>query len=335
MSVFLRTLEYYSVSFLVYQTPRFDHLQGILFLTTNRTGAFDPAFTSRIHLSLYYPALNVEATVKLYQQHIRRAETHYVRSGLLIDIEERKILGYARKLFLEQRKNYSCWNGRQIRNAFQTALALAQFEAAQRSEDSKKADAVPKLRRKHFKDVAQASKDFDEYLRKTHEGGEMDRAAEAHYRAPPWELDGKQDRAIWFSSTKTLIATPQPRFPTKRSRKEKDSSTVSDDDNSDSSDSETDESGGKESVVSKSDANLISYDEDSSVMLEEKIKKKMSKRRHEGTKVKRRTPKKEAKGNQSNDDTSSDTGKLDAMSRAKSKSRTDKARKGKASNRSH
>ena len=42
VSVFLRTLEYYS---------------GILFLTTNRVGALDPAFKSRIHISLYYPNL--------------------------------------------------------------------------------------------------------------------------------------------------------------------------------------------------------------------------------------------------------------------------------------
>lgn len=42
--VFLRTLEYYA---------------GILFLTTNRVALFDDAFKSRIHMSLYYPALDV------------------------------------------------------------------------------------------------------------------------------------------------------------------------------------------------------------------------------------------------------------------------------------
>lgn len=42
VSVFLRVLEYFT---------------GMLFLTTNRVGAFDEAFKSRIHISLYYPPL--------------------------------------------------------------------------------------------------------------------------------------------------------------------------------------------------------------------------------------------------------------------------------------
>ena len=40
IGVFLRVLEYYA---------------GILFLTTNRIGDFDEAFTSRIHMRLFYP----------------------------------------------------------------------------------------------------------------------------------------------------------------------------------------------------------------------------------------------------------------------------------------
>lgn len=47
VSVFLRVLEYYS---------------GILFLTTNRIGTFDPAFRSRIHMSLFYPRLSIRTT---------------------------------------------------------------------------------------------------------------------------------------------------------------------------------------------------------------------------------------------------------------------------------
>ncbi|KAF2800360.1 P-loop containing nucleoside triphosphate hydrolase protein, partial [Melanomma pulvis-pyrius CBS 109.77] len=45
VSVFLRALEYYT---------------GVLFLTTNRVGTLDEAFRSRIHLSLLYPAINLD-----------------------------------------------------------------------------------------------------------------------------------------------------------------------------------------------------------------------------------------------------------------------------------
>jgi len=49
-SVFLRSLEYYA---------------GILFLTTNRVGAIDPAFRSRIQMSLFYHKLSLDVTCQL------------------------------------------------------------------------------------------------------------------------------------------------------------------------------------------------------------------------------------------------------------------------------
>ena len=51
VSVFLQNLEYF---------------QGTLFLTTNRVEAFDPAFESRIHISLAFPDLNDESRRKIW-----------------------------------------------------------------------------------------------------------------------------------------------------------------------------------------------------------------------------------------------------------------------------
>ena len=53
VSIFLRTLEYY---------------EGILFLTTNRVEHMDPAFASRIHVSLEYPALDAAARAAVWAQ---------------------------------------------------------------------------------------------------------------------------------------------------------------------------------------------------------------------------------------------------------------------------
>lgn len=55
--VFLRILEYYS---------------GILFLTTNRMGAIDDAFRSRLHMMLYYPQLSKKHTNKIWWNNLRR-----------------------------------------------------------------------------------------------------------------------------------------------------------------------------------------------------------------------------------------------------------------------
>lgn len=71
------------------------------------------------------------------------------------------------------------WNGRQIRNAFQTAIALAQWEV----EGKPKKKAV--LRKKHFKQVADTSASFDQYLIRTYAGAnDEDRALTEQERAP-------------------------------------------------------------------------------------------------------------------------------------------------------
>ncbi|KAL9078530.1 MAG: hypothetical protein Q9157_002553 [Trypethelium eluteriae] len=54
------------------------------------------------------------------------------------------------------------WNGREIRNAFQTAVALAVFEAkeAKKTEGSATDPVVPKLTKSHLKEVVGMSSAF-------------------------------------------------------------------------------------------------------------------------------------------------------------------------------
>ncbi|UNI18572.1 hypothetical protein JDV02_004832 [Purpureocillium takamizusanense] len=57
VAIFLRTLEYY---------------EGILFLTTNRVKNMDPAFRSRIHVSLEYPDLDPAARAAVWRSFLAR-----------------------------------------------------------------------------------------------------------------------------------------------------------------------------------------------------------------------------------------------------------------------
>ncbi|POS73064.1 hypothetical protein DHEL01_v208543 [Diaporthe helianthi] len=154
VSVFLRVLEYYS---------------GILILTTNRVGAFDEAFHSRIHLSLFYPSLNLKKSMKIFETNFRRIDKHNQdrekRQDAPMRIEDNKIRRY-------WKNNHEVlkWNGRQIRNAFQTAMALADFEA--REEDTS-----PIITVKHFQTIANASVDFANYMTRVH-GYEQERIVE-------------------------------------------------------------------------------------------------------------------------------------------------------------
>ncbi|KAH6644230.1 hypothetical protein C7974DRAFT_419747 [Boeremia exigua] len=156
VSVFLRVLEYY---------------KGILILTTNRVGAFDEAFKSRIHLHLYYPALNQDQTAAIWKMNLDRV---IKRQKGRVTADEPSILRFAAAHFAQNKKTNTRWNGRQIRNAFQTAVAMAQYEALEStglagSWDSDVAleDVRSELKVAHFETVADASSQFDMYIAET------------------------------------------------------------------------------------------------------------------------------------------------------------------------
>lgn len=67
-------------------------------------------------------------------------------------------------------------NSRQIRNAFQTAIALAEYDSLENDdwdEDDLRHMSIIELNERHFATVAAASRDFDRYLRSTL-GGQTD-----------------------------------------------------------------------------------------------------------------------------------------------------------------
>lgn len=102
VSIFLRTLEYY---------------EGILFLTTNRVKNMDPAFQSRIHMSLEYPPLDVSAREAVWRGFLSRTIGLDAKMAgeTAHDISEDEIRALA-GLDL---------NGRQIKNVLKTANLLA------------------------------------------------------------------------------------------------------------------------------------------------------------------------------------------------------------------
>ncbi|KAF2232372.1 P-loop containing nucleoside triphosphate hydrolase protein, partial [Viridothelium virens] len=112
VSIFLRILEYYP---------------GILFLTTNRVGEFDEAFRSRIHLPLYYPNLSRAATLDMWDNCLKLLERQNEERDVKIQFDREQLLNFAKRHFDDTVDYELSWNGRQIRNAFQTAIALAEY----------------------------------------------------------------------------------------------------------------------------------------------------------------------------------------------------------------
>ena len=178
--MFLRVLEYY---------------EGILFLTTNCIGAFDEAFKSRCHMALYYPALSLDQTKAIWESHVDRAHR---KLGDSVSIDEEDVVDYAEELWKRQstdKRLGPVWNGRQIRNGFQSALALARYEA-------KEGDRVS-LKIRYLKRVGDVFSDFSEYLFNAHgRRSDADRMRSNHMRD---DFHGKDD-AAQFSGLQTSFA---------------------------------------------------------------------------------------------------------------------------------
>ncbi|KAF9638430.1 hypothetical protein BFW01_g9327 [Lasiodiplodia theobromae] len=199
VSVFLRTLEYYS---------------GILFLTTNRVGTLDEAFRSRIHVQLYYPHLTKESTRKIWENSLRKIQRENEENRaqqnedyVEITFTEDVLLRFAENHFEESQTNpdKKIWNGRQIRNAFQTAIALALYERKERIRkaandqgknpaelEKKKAYRSAKLLKRHFEEVDKAAQQYFKYLRDLDGLDPDERAHQEHVRAVDRDVNRKK-----------------------------------------------------------------------------------------------------------------------------------------------
>ncbi|KAI7777894.1 hypothetical protein LA080_002946 [Diaporthe eres] len=96
VSVFLRLLEYY---------------EGVMFLTTNRIESFDPAFESRIHLTINYPKLDQSSRLHIWRTFANLGAA----DGSTSELDEESMVRLAEAEL----------NGRQIKNVVKTARLLA------------------------------------------------------------------------------------------------------------------------------------------------------------------------------------------------------------------
>ncbi|KAF2444043.1 P-loop containing nucleoside triphosphate hydrolase protein, partial [Karstenula rhodostoma CBS 690.94] len=148
VSIFLRALDYF---------------RGILFLTTNRIGRFDEAFMTRIHVAVGYERLTDSAREQIWDNMFDTLEDDFKRGGPQIDYH-RHAKEYVKEA--EEVKNLE-WNGREIRNAFQTAVALAVNDSKEANERGHKNSkpSIPEVKEKHLAQVVKLSTAFKKYMK--------------------------------------------------------------------------------------------------------------------------------------------------------------------------
>ena len=82
-----------------------------------------------------------------------------------IIFSRKEIMKFSKEHWANNEPSKTNWNGRQIKNAFQTAIALAEWDFLDTQSNPKlKSDAGPLLEARHFQKVAEASARFDQYL---------------------------------------------------------------------------------------------------------------------------------------------------------------------------
>ena len=79
-----------------------------MFLTTNRVQTFDPAFQSRIHISLDYPGLTIDSRKTVWKNFLdSSSQEHTIDKAQLVELARMDL------------------NGRQIKNILKIARLLA------------------------------------------------------------------------------------------------------------------------------------------------------------------------------------------------------------------
>jgi hypothetical protein len=135
-------------------------------------------------MSLHYPALDEISTIRVFKLNLGMIKKRYKESGRKLKIDEVKIFHMVGEFFRNHDK--ARWNGRQIRNACQTALALAEFDAqppGRKYDLTQEANAKVYLRAEHLDKVSTAYLEFMEYLKAVHGTDADTHAKESGIRA--------------------------------------------------------------------------------------------------------------------------------------------------------
>jgi SpoVK/Ycf46/Vps4 family AAA+-type ATPase len=136
VSVLLRILEYF---------------EGILFLTSNRVKTFDEAFQSRIHLAVRFQDLGDRQRTRIWSTWLEKyREEIEDTEGIKEELAEGE---YSRAQL----------NGRQIRNVFSNAMALARNERS-----------GTKMTYRHLERVLKQTTAFQQYMAQNQQAAEKE-----------------------------------------------------------------------------------------------------------------------------------------------------------------
>lgn len=123
--------------------------------------------------------MKLTATLEIWKGCLDRIERDNEYRDLKIEFDRNELMEFAEEHYQKYHKKNATWNGRQIRNAFQTAIALGQYERTSKIKKKglteeealatgKKKWRVIQLTRKNLDTIAETAQDFDKYMKSVH-----------------------------------------------------------------------------------------------------------------------------------------------------------------------
>jgi hypothetical protein len=111
----------------------------------------------------------------VWEKLLNRIERDNASQSVKIVLDRDELLGFAERHYRRHAATHTTWNGRQIRNAFQTAIALGQYERLRKlrrkgwSEEEAERSGKEKymqvrLCKENFAKIAGTAADFENYL---------------------------------------------------------------------------------------------------------------------------------------------------------------------------
>ncbi|GLA83351.1 hypothetical protein AtubIFM56815_007543 [Aspergillus tubingensis] len=165
VSAFLRKMEFF---------------KGLLFLTTNRVGHIDEAFISRVHVIIGFEKLDPEKRKKIWKNFLDKL--HGEQRGKI------RVTPACAHFLMGNEMSAMDWNGREIRNALQTAIALAEYDM-RGSEYYHEGDEIT-VESDHFKKVMEMNRSFRNYMNSIKKDTEEKRAQVYYGRNDSFTQDG-------------------------------------------------------------------------------------------------------------------------------------------------
>ncbi|KAI1439531.1 hypothetical protein F5Y02DRAFT_63418 [Annulohypoxylon stygium] len=140
-----------------------EYYNGMLFLTTNRVGHVDDGFLSRIQVAITYEKLSAMAQKQIWLRFFDKI--HEEKGDLTVTWEARQYIQKVPEELMDM-------NGREIRNALQTAVALENDRASSKGKEHIEVSVDD------IKQVATRRQMFIGYIDSIRKASEKDRALE-------------------------------------------------------------------------------------------------------------------------------------------------------------